>query len=443
MYQLLNSAALKLLPNWLYERLVSDWNKDGFKKYFKNTGWLFAARGATFVTSFLTMAMVARYLGPENLGKISYAQSFVSILSVFASLGIDQILYRDLTAKPEKEHGLIGTAVLAKFIFGFFAFVLSIVLSLSIDNETLLTQLVAITAFTFLINPLGTIAILFQAKVQARYTSHATIFIAFFIPILKILVIVFDKGVLFFAGLLVIEALISTVWSLYIYINKFKQNPLEWKFEWSIFKQLMNDSWPFLFAGFFSYIYARIDQVMLQQYLGSTSVGLYDVAVRISNIWSFIPALIISSVFPALVSAKKISRLSYLQRYRALTILVMAITLAVTLFVFIFARPIILILFGEKFIESIILLQIYIWSGAVGILGILVQQYLITENKGRIHLYLTLTGALINISLNLFMIPRYGAVGAAISTLFSYSVIPLGLLFLRQFRDDLHSLHKK
>ncbi len=104
MINLLQKILSKILPTWIYQRLIGDWDKAGFKRYFHNTGWLFAARGASFLTSFFTIAIVARYLGPENLGKLSYAQSFVSILSVFAALGIDQILYRDLVAHPDIEN---------------------------------------------------------------------------------------------------------------------------------------------------------------------------------------------------------------------------------------------------------------------------------------------------------------------------------------------------
>jgi len=434
---------INILQPVIYKWIIGDWNNDGFKKYFNNTGWLFVARGATFVTSFLTIAIVARYLGPENLGKLSYAQSFVAILSIFASLGIDQILYRDLSSYPEKEKEFLGTAIMSKFIFGIIAFSLAILISLLLHNEPLLTLLIGITAFTFLINPLGTIGILFQSRVQAKYSSQITIFLAFFIPALKLLVIFFDKGIIFFSLLLIIEATINTIWSLYIYINKLKQNPSDWRFRSPVFKQLMSDSWPFLLAGLFGYIYSRIDQIMLQHYLGSRSVGLYDVAVKLSNIWSFIPALIISSIFPALVNARKIDRLIYLKRYKSLTILITIITFVVTIFVFFTAKPLISLLFGTQFLESVLILKIYIWSGAIAIIGILVQQYLITENKGWIHLVMTLIGAVLNIALNLILIPRYGMTGAAVATLFSYSVIPLGLFFFQQFRKDLQLLRTK
>jgi PST family polysaccharide transporter len=433
----------KILPIWISKRIVGDLNKDGIKKYFHNTSWLFVARIITFITSFLTMALVARYLGPENLGKLSYAQSLVAILSVLASLGMDQILYRDLVAYRNREIDLLETAIIAKFFFGAIAFLTAVAISLSIGDDFILTLLIGITAFTFLINPLGTIGILFQAHVKAKYTSQVAIFLAFFIPILKILTIYFDEGIIYFALTLVIEAIVTSIWYLYIYISHFKENPLHWRFQLDIFKNLMKDSWPFLLAGLFAYIYARIDQVMLQHYIGSHAVGLYDTAVKLSNMWSFFPALIIASLFPAIVQAKKHSRLQYIKRYSSLTVLIAFITVSITLFVFLTADYLILLIFGEQYIESIPILKIYIWSGAMAIMGIMVQQYLITENRGVFNLILAMTGAVVNIVLNLFLIPLYGMTGAAIATLFSYSILPFGLLFLKQFREDVKTLRNQ
>ncbi len=176
---------------------------------------------------------------------------------------------------------------------------------------------------------------------------------------------------------------------------------------------------------------------MLQYYLGSTSVGLYDSAVKLTNIWSFFPGIIIGSLFPAIINAKKISRILYLKRYATLAIFTSIIALSITIPIFIFSKPIVLIVFGEKFVDTISVLRIYIWSGVLAILGVLVQQYLVTENKGKTYLILVILGAVVNVTLNLYTIPHYGILGAAASTIFSYAIVPLGLLFTKQFRKDI------
>lgn len=437
MYHTLDRVIKKILPSWIYTKLIGRWNIEGTKKYTTNTGWMLMARTTGFITSFLTIAIVARYLGPENLGKLSYAQSFVAILSIFASLGMDQIIYRELVAKPTETAKILGTAIATKLLFGTIAFFGTLGLAFSIEHDPILITLIGIVAFTFVITPISTLATLSQARVQAKYTSYISIFLAFLIPVLKIIIILNDKGIIYFASILVLEALILASWAIYVYTNKFHFSLGGLQFDKIIFIHLVKDSWPFLFAGLFSYIYARIDQVMLQHFLDSASVGWYDSAVRLVNMLGIIPSIIIGSLFPAIVSAKQKDRTEYLNRLKMLLYLIFVIITFLSIFVFMLATPIVLIIFGGDFLPTVAPMKIYLCSGIMAIIGVLAQQYLIAENKGRFHFLLTGIGATLNIALNLYLIPKYGMTGAAIATLFSYSVIPLGLLFFSTIRKDI------
>lgn len=413
------------------------WGHTGFQKYFKNTGWLFAAKLASFFTSFLTVAIVARYLGPENLGKLDYAQSFVAIISVFASLGIDQILYRDLIAYPEKEDVFLGTAIISKFIFGFIAFILSIVISFLIGNDLLLTLLIAICSTTFIVNPIGTIGILLNAQVKSKYGSQISIFLAFFIPSLKILIVFLNKGIIFFALVILLEAIISAMWSLYVYKTRLHGKPFAWNFQIETFKQLMHDSWPLLLAGFSGYVYAKMDQVLLLHYIDATAVGIYGVAVKLTQIWAFLPGMIIGSLFPAIINAKKINFQLYVKRFRVLAVVTIGITAIIALPLFVFAPFVIKIVFGEAFLAAVPILRIYLWTSIAITMVVLVQQYFIAENFSRIFLYTSLIGATTNIILNIILIPRYGLAGSAWGTMISYTAVILGLFMFREARTSI------
>lgn len=422
-----------ILPNWVFQRLVGNWNQEGLKKYFHNTGWMFLAKVISFTTSFLIVAIVARYLGPDNLGKLSYAQSFVAILSVFATLGIDQILYRDLVAHPEKENELLGTAIIAKFIFGLLAFLSVVGLSFALDNEPILSLLIGITAFTFLINPLGTIGILFQAQVKAKYSSQITIFLAVLIPILKLLVIFFDKGIIYFSFILLVEASINTLWLLYVYIKKIKHSPLTWKFSFNIFFSLISRSWPLLLVSLSGYIYGRIDQVMILHYIDSTSVGFYDVAVRMTDFLNYFPGTIVASVIPAMINSKKFSASEYLKRLKSLTILCLTISFFSALFISAMAPLIITTIFGQDYSSSIQILRLYSWSviGTISIL--LIQQYLIIENKPIHILVYSVISAITNVILNIILIPIYGMNGAVYATLVTLS-LTVSIFYIINFK---------
>ena len=114
---------------------------------------------------------------------------------------------------------------------------------------------------------------------------------------------------------------------IFIY-KKFKYKILSWKFNKKLALQILKDSWPLLFVGAFTLIYSRIDQVMVKQFIDQTAVGLYGAAVTIAEIWYFIPAIIISSLFPAIVNSKKINENVYKKRLYDLLLLLIIISLS-------------------------------------------------------------------------------------------------------------------
>jgi len=432
-----------LIPSSVRNWFSNDWGRQGFKKYFLNTGWMFIARIATFITSFLTTAIIARYLGPENLGKLDYAQSYVAILSVLASLGIDQVLFRDLIANPEKENDLLGTAIISKVFFGSLAFIIAVGSSFFIAQDSILTVLVAIIAFSFIIGPIGTVGIFFNAQVKAKFGSQITIFLAFFLTLLKLLIVFSGKGIIFFAIVLLLESLISAGWSMYIYVHRFHKRPNQWRFHLDIFKQLMKDSWPLLVAGFSGYIYAKIDQVLILHYFDSAAVGIYGAAVKLTQIWAFLPGLLIGSLFPAIVNAKKTSLSLYAKRFKLLSAVSVSSMIVIAIPLFIFAPFVIDLVFGDSFSASSSILRIYLWVSIAITLVVLAQQYLITENLSKIFLYSGLIGASSNVLLNIILIPAFGLSGSAWGTMISYLMVVISLLFFKQSRLGLYKIFGK
>ena len=74
---------------------------ENFKKYFYNTGWLFAEKSVYLLAGFIIGIFVARYLGPSDFGILNYAISFVLLFGMFASFGMDFIVVRELISRKE------------------------------------------------------------------------------------------------------------------------------------------------------------------------------------------------------------------------------------------------------------------------------------------------------------------------------------------------------
>ena len=426
----------KLLPAWIYQRLIGDWNRDGFKKYLFNTGWIFIARIVTFVFSFFTITIVARYLGPENYGKLSYVQSFTAIFSAFASLGLDQILYRELIKHPEKENQLLGTALVTKLFLGIITLITAVAVSLITNDDPILTWMIFIITLSFIIQPLGVVSHLFNAQVKSKYVAYATIATALLLPILKLVIVYLDQGILYFSALFTLEALIYSLIYIFIYLKIFQGNLFKWTFSYLLLISLLKDSWPLLFASLSGYVYGRIDQIMIQFSLDSTNVGYYDVSVRLTEILAFLPGIILASLFPALINAKTKSHFEYRKRFFSLAAICLIISTSLTLVMFLTAPIIIAFLFGPEFEESINILRVYVWSTIGTVAYSLIQNYLIAENRTRFILSLSILGAVINITLNYLLIDTFGAIGAAFATLITITTIVIVAMVVIRLKNN-------
>jgi PST family polysaccharide transporter len=194
----------------------------------------------------------------------------------------------------------------------------------------------------------------------------------------------------------------------------------KWQISLRYAKELLADSWPLIVSGLAVGLFMKIDQVMLREMVGSESAGIYSAATRISEVWYFIPAVIVSSVSPSIIEAKKMGEGLYYQRLQRLFHLIAGLAFAIAIPITFLSRPLILLLFGESYAAASPILAIHIWATLFYFLGIAQGPWNITEGLMNLSLKRTLITAMVNIILNLILIPLYAGIGAAISTVTSY-----------------------
>jgi O-antigen/teichoic acid export membrane protein len=171
----------------------------------------------------------------------------------------------------------------------------------------------------------------------------------------------------------------------------------------------------------------RIDQVMIKNMLGDREVGLYSAAIKLVEVWYFIPMIITQSVFPTIVNAKRVSEKLYYKRLQQLFSFLVIINVLISILITILSKKIVHILYGDKFIEVSYVLQIVVWSTVFVSLFVSSGSWLINENYTTIALYRNLSAAIVNIILNMFLINWYGIKGAAYAIFLSFFIS--GFLF--------------
>jgi O-antigen/teichoic acid export membrane protein len=247
---------------------------------------------------------------------------------------------------------------------------------------------------------------------------------------------ILNKGIFWLTLIFVIETFLYSLFLLFSF-RKFGKHIRDWKFKFPVAKSIITDSWPLMLSAVAVSIYMKIDQVMIRNMLGNEQTGIYAVVVKLSEVWYFIPGIICTSVFPSIVKNMNNKEI-FEKRMGHLYFLMFWLATGIAIFITVFSYPIINILFGEAYISAVIPLRIYVWAGIAVFLGVATSQYLTAKNFTKIAFYRTVLGSLINVILNIILIPVIGIKGAAISTLVSYSASIIILMVFKKTKDQFY-----
>jgi O-antigen/teichoic acid export membrane protein len=251
----------------------------------------------------------------------------------------------------------------------------------------------------------------------------------------------FDGGVIYLALITLIEPVLYSLGYLYIKSKNYHDVKML-RFDKNISLSILKDSYPLILASAFVAVYMRVDQVIIKNILGAKSVGLYDSAVRLSEVSYFLPQIIITSFLPAIINTRNVSTETYNKRMKKLFFGLLFLSILIAVITTLLSKHLILLIFGYGFIESLPVLCIYVWSNIGATLTTFGQQILISENKVKNISIMTLFGTVTNVILNIALIPRYGMVGAAFASLISYTAPFLSIFLFKNTRKIMIDIFK-
>lgn len=413
--------------------ILKGFDEQAFNKYLKNTGWLMFGKMLSLIVGLL----ITRYLGPQLFGDLSFALALVAITAAVGALGLDTFIVREIINEPAKRDEILGTALwlrlaanalLIPLTLGFYL----IYHHFSANPGETLTLMVVLLALTSVFKSFNVIDAYFQSQVQAKYVVQVQNFCLITSALIKIAIVSLALPLIYIVAALVFDAFILAFGLVLMYQHK-GLNILNWTFNKARARDLLNQSFPLILSAVMVSIYMKIDQVMLKS-IGSVAVGIYSAAANLSEAWYFIPVTIVTSVFPALINARKTDLERYQKRLVNLYDLLVLISLPVAIIISLFADPLIELIYANKFEGAGLMLSIHIWSGIFVFLGSASSQYLLAEGYIKISFYRTCAGAITNIALNFWLIPLYGGVGASIATLIACFVSTFYILLIPKTR---------
>ncbi|MDA8239845.1 MAG: flippase [Nitrospiraceae bacterium] len=400
------------------------------QKIIGNTAFLFADQIVRMGVGLVVGVWVARYLGPARYGQLNYSVAFVALFSAVAPLGLNDIVVRNIVRDPASKEKVLGTAFVLKLMGGMAAVGLTLIGAIIVRPSDRLTQwLVGIIAVGTIFQAFDAIDYWFQSQVQSKYTVYARNSAFLLLSIVKIFLIIVKAPLIAFAWAGLAEIAVGSLGLIVVY--EANGNSLtSWRASLRSAKALLRDSWPLIFSGIVIMIYLRIDQVMLGQMVGDGEVGIYSAAVRLSEVWYFIPMAVVPSFFPSIVEAKDVSDELFYQRLQKLYNMMALVAYLVAVPVTFLSGWVVDILFGPAYRKAGSMLAVLIWAGLFVNLGVARSSFLTTMNWTRIHLMSVFLGSLINVALNFLLIPYYGGMGAAIASCVAYWAAAHGACFV-------------
>jgi len=371
--------------------------------------------------AFVITVWVVRQLGPTNYGLLAYALSIVAMIDVVASMGFRIVLVRELVETPEQEADLVGTALAVKVVGSLLAAAVVIGFAWVGGADATSLQIIAVLALGLPLGAFSVFDVSFQATLQSQYAVAARVAGLALASLLRIVFLLLDAPVLAFAAASAIE--LATVGIAFAVLYGRLALPLRaLQFHLGTARRLVVMSWPFLASAMAAAVYLKIDQIMLQNMVGSREVGVYAAAARLSEMWYFIPIALSSSMFPMLVAQRMEDPRAYSRGLGDAFGIVLWIAIPLAVGTTIIATPLIGMLYGAEYARTDDILRVHMWAAPFIFMNVMLGRALILEGRRGVELSRHVTGAVVNIALNLLLIPLFHGMGAAVATLVSYAV---------------------
>ncbi|WP_312521616.1 flippase, partial [Stutzerimonas nitrititolerans] len=321
--------------------------------YLFNTSWMMAERLLNIGVGFAVAILLARYLGPERFGILSYAISVTAIFASAGHMGLAGLVVREVVREPHEVPKILGTTFMLKLtgmVIGFLLVLGYAVLFEEIGSLEFWMLLVVASAIFF--QTFDVVEYWFQSQVQAKYPAIAKSSAVLLAAALKVGLILSGAGLLAFAFAHTAQFVVAALILAYLYKSTTRTSVIDWQANLAKAKQLLSQGWIIYLSSIFAVIYMKIDQIMLKWMVGAQEVGVYAVAAQLSEAWYFLPIAVVASFFPKLIKLRDSDSALFNRRLQQLFDFLFLVAVAVALVVTLVAGPVIALLFGSSYQDS-------------------------------------------------------------------------------------------
>jgi len=389
----------------------------------KNISFLILENFVRLGLGFFVSVFVARHLGPQAYGHFNYVISFVFLFIPFYVFGIDEVMIKDLVEKQKENDVILATAFFMKLFGGIVAILCCVMSSLFIlDMATDVRYCIWGFSFIMLLRSMDVVDNWYQSIVCIKKISFVRMFTIVVVGLMKVLLVYWEKDWRYFVYISAVEIVITECLYLMLYKKDYGKlffNKLLFSFNKA--KKYFTVAYPIIFIMFLNFALARIDHIMIGSMLGAESLGKYAVAVKLVDIWQFLPFAMINSLFPAIVEMRhKKNEGEYLLKVKRLYAVLLWPALLFIGCVTFLATPLVNFLYGEAYAGAGSLLALYSWVTLFTFFTYARTKIFTIENAIKDGAWLALWAVILNIIFNYYLLQVYATKGAIFASLLAY-----------------------
>ena len=408
---------MKLIDKILSKLKLSD----SASMIVKNIGWAVTGKLVTLLGSFVVGIFVARYLGPEQYGLMSYVISYVAIFQVIATFGLDNIEIREEAKNKDERDAIIGTAFVLKLIFAILTIALIFMVITLSKTDSFTKWMIMLYSLTIVFSCFFVARNYFTAIVWNEYVVKTEISRTIIGIVIKVVLLIQHASLAWFIAACVFDyVLLATGYSL-SYSKKIDKVRL-WRFDRKWAKFLLKQSFPLLLSLTAVVAMQRIDHIMISEMIDNESVGHYSVAFKFVEVMIFIPTIMAQTIAPMLVKLRNRDEEKYKDKAQVFMDVTVWICILMAVAVCVISEFLVKSTFGIQYLFAIPVLQIMSFKVVFDALSQTSGQMIIVEGIHKLMVIREMLGLVCCVVMNFVLIPRYGIIGSAIASVSTIAV---------------------
>lgn len=393
------------------------------RKIAYNVGFSSLSKVASTLLALVSIGLITRYLGPEGFGEYTTTLAFFALFMALADFGLNTVSTREISRKNADEVYIMGNVFTLRLILSFalVLFVPLLIFFLPYTSSHKIAILLSLVAF-FFSSSYTILNGIFQ-KNLAMDRVALTEFVGKIIQVGMIyMMIQMDLGLVAIVGSLSIFMAFN--FFVLLYLSR-RYLSFSLRFDVSFWKQFLKQSFPLGISVLITFFYFKFDVILLSFLQGQEAVGIYGAAYKIIENVVFFPAMIVGLVLPLLSHKIYDDKKSFRKVANATAKTFFLLVIPMVIGGFMLSEDIILLIGGEAFLESVIVLQILIFALAFMFFGNFFNALLVVANKESFLMKILFFCAIVNLILNFVLIPTYSFVGAAITSVITECMVVL------------------